>query len=30
MHGIGDRVNKPGMLGPAFLARFDASNALLG
>jgi hypothetical protein len=30
MHGIGDRVNKPGMLGPALLAYFDASGAVLG
>lgn len=27
MHGIGDRVNTPGMLKPAL---FDASSTLLG
>lgn len=30
MHGIGDRVNTPGMLKPALFTRFEASGTLLG
>jgi hypothetical protein len=30
MHGIGDRVNRAGMLSPQLLARFDALSAAFG